>query len=475
MSTAEISKPRKFRLPVAPQNVFLLLASIFGLAMIFTTPPALVGDEPNHFFRAYQISDGAIIGERMKDGGSGGWIPKNVLDTNRKLVGDIEMNHHIKFDTNLIWELRQLPVDEANKVFVPFHNTVVYAPVPYVPQVIAIYTGKIFNASPIALIYIARVVNLIFFLALAYFAIRITPVFKWVFCFLWLTPTTIFQAASAAADPVMMGSCFLTIAYFLYCALDERKEKISWLDVLKIFVLCVVAALGKQAYILLPFLFLVIPRRKFKSAAVYWATFAALIIVTFGIVGWWAALMKPIFQSYRGDIPVDADAQLSYVLHNPFTFLWVIGNSFARLGGYYFVTFFGGLTWLDLLLPQWLPITLFVIVGAFSLLDKNFDIKISRFNKAVFAAIFVGTVFLISLLLYLSWSPYAGDRVAGIQGRYFIQVAPLLFLLLYNRRYKWKNFERHVPKIIYATVTASLLFTIYSVIMRYYIASPPAA
>ncbi|MDQ3800645.1 MAG: DUF2142 domain-containing protein, partial [Acidobacteriota bacterium] len=269
MSIEKASKLRALlRLPSEPQNVFLLLAAVFGLVMVFVTPPALVGDEPNHFFRAWQISDGGIIGERMENGGSGGWIPKNVLDTNRKLVGEIEMNHHIKFDTNLISELRQLPVNEEDKIFVPFHNTVVYAPVPYVPQVIGIYVGKAFDASPLALIYITRVINLIFFLAFAYFAIRLTPVHKWTFCFLWLTPTTVFQAASAAADPVIMGSCFLTIGYFLYLALG-KDGKIETLDLVKIFALCFAAALGKQAYILLPFLFLTIPRRKFKSTAVY--------------------------------------------------------------------------------------------------------------------------------------------------------------------------------------------------------------
>src|SRR5215203_2869427 len=157
------------RMLSSPQNAFLLLASLFGMVMLFLTPAALVGDEPNHFFRAYQISDGTIIGIKH-EGYSGGWIPESILVTNRRLVGDIEMHYDVKFDTNLISELRQIPLDEGAKVFVPFHNTVVYAPVAYIPQVIGIWTGKALGASALGLIYFARFMNLLFFLALAYLA-----------------------------------------------------------------------------------------------------------------------------------------------------------------------------------------------------------------------------------------------------------------------------------------------------------------
>ncbi|HYP51380.1 MAG TPA: hypothetical protein VEQ34_10595, partial [Pyrinomonadaceae bacterium] len=91
---AEKETPGKARPFGKPQNVLLLLGGIFGLLFVFLTPPALVGDEPNHFFRAYQISDGVIIGEK-REHLSGGWIPKSVLLVNRKLVGDIEMKPQV--------------------------------------------------------------------------------------------------------------------------------------------------------------------------------------------------------------------------------------------------------------------------------------------------------------------------------------------------------------------------------------------
>lgn len=458
----------RIRQPLAkPQNAFLLLAAFFGFLMIFITPPALVGDEPNHFFRAYQISEGTIVGQKI-DNLSGGWLPKSVLDTNRKLVGEIEMNHHIKFDVNLIWELRRMPFNEDEKVFVPFHNTVVYSPVPYIPQVVGIIIGKAFNASALGLIYFARIVNLIFFLALAYFAIKKTPVHKWVFCFLWLTPTTVFQAASASVDAFTFGICFLVISHFLFYALNENS-KIGTRDVIKIFVFCLLAVLSKQAYVFLPLLFLIIPHRKFKSTAVYLIIFFTLTAICFAAVGAWSYIVKPIFMPYRGDIIINPDEQLSFIINNPFNFLKIVVVSYINFGAYYFVTFFGQLTWLDLFVPKWLTVFLFIIVTGIALLDKNSAVNVSRFDKTVFAAIIVGTAIIISTLLYMTWSPIGGDRVAGIQGRYFIPIAPLIFLLFYNHRLKWNIFSRYAPIIVYLTVTFSLLITLNSIITRYYI------
>ncbi|HUR97588.1 MAG TPA: DUF2142 domain-containing protein [Pyrinomonadaceae bacterium] len=463
----ESASGRLARLLTSPQNAFLLLASFFGVVMLFLTPPALVGDEPNHFFRAYQISDGTIVGVKH-EGYSGGWIPESVLVTNRRLVGDIEMHHDVKFDTNLITELRRVPLDEDNKVFVAFHNTVVYSPVAYVPQVIGIWAGKAVGASALGLIYFARFVNLLFFLALAYSAIRITPVHKWTFAFLWLTPTTVFQTASASVDAFTFGICFFGIACFLRLAFDDDVQ-VDWRTIAGLFAVCLLAVLSKQAYVLLPALFLIIPRAKFRSPGIYYLIFILLIFSCIAAVVWWSATVKPIFMSYRGDIETDPDRQLELILDAPLDFLKIAVASYLKLYKYYFVTFFGQLTWLDLFVPKWVTVYLFAIVTGFAVLDKGVNTRISTFDKSIFTAVIAGTALVVSVLLYLSWSPVGADRVAGIQGRYFIPVAPLFFLLLFNQKLRWGFFERRVALIFYVTVTISLAVTVYTVTRRYYL------
>lgn len=444
-----------------------LLAAVFGLLFVFTTPPALVGDEPNHFFRAYQISEGQIFGER-RENLSGGWLPKSVLDTNRKLVGNIEMNHDVKFDGNLISELRQLSLDKEDRVFERFPNTVVYTPIPYAPQVLGILAGKVFNASPLSMIYLARIFNLFFFIALAFAAIRKTPVHKWVFCLLCLTPTNVFQVASASVDAFTFGICFLAVAYFLFYAVGENAE-VKNADLAKLFVLSLLAVLSKNAYIFLPLLFLLISYRKIGTLKKYLFTFASLLIVCIGSVAAWTRLVKPIFLPYRIDIPINADEQMRLIIAHPFLFARLAAMDYINKYDYYFVSFFGQLTWLDLYVPTYLTIFVFAVLMTVSLADKNAGVSVSKLNKALFASIIVATMLLISALLYITWSPVDGVDIEGIQGRYFIPVAPLFFLLFYNRKLEWLKFEKYAYLIVYSTVIVSLAITLQTIIKRYYV------
>ncbi len=47
------------------EHVFLILGLLFGLAFVFVTPPFQVPDEYNHFFRAYEISQGKLLSQKV--------------------------------------------------------------------------------------------------------------------------------------------------------------------------------------------------------------------------------------------------------------------------------------------------------------------------------------------------------------------------------------------------------------------------
>jgi uncharacterized membrane protein len=458
---------RRFGLLAQPQYVFLILELFFGLVFIFVTPPALVGDEPNHFFRAWQISEGQIIGERREDL-SGGWLPESVLATNRKLTGDIEMNHDVKFDTALISELLYLPLEPEKRVFERFPNTVIYAPVPYAPQVVGILIGRLFGVSPLVMIYLARIVNLIAFIALTFWAIRIIPVHKWVLCLLSLTPTSVFQVSSASVDAFTFGICFLTIAVFLSYGLGE-KEKLNAVDLLKLFALCLPAVLSKQAYILLPLLFLLIPRRRVGSTVKYLCVFASLYAACLLVLAVWSLAVKTIYLPYRIDIPINPEQQVAFIIKNPLNFIFVAIKDYIYNFGYYLKTFFGQLTWLDLYVPIYLVVFNCIVIAAVATLDKDAKKMIPRYFEFIFVTIVAGTAFIISALLYMTWSPIGGDTIEGIQGRYFIPIAPLFFLLFYQDKIGWKRFAGFAPLIVYAAVVFSLTITLWSVINRYYV------
>src|SRR5262249_36604864 len=64
-----------------PVAVFLLLSIVFGLPVVFVTPPFRGADEPAHFLRAYGISRGEIVPSRADDKGRKGIVlPADIND-----------------------------------------------------------------------------------------------------------------------------------------------------------------------------------------------------------------------------------------------------------------------------------------------------------------------------------------------------------------------------------------------------------
>src|ERR1035441_9256429 len=60
-----------------PHSVFLLLAVLFGLAVLVANPPYQAPDENDHYWRAYQLSEGGVVG-RKQGNNAGGDLPALV-------------------------------------------------------------------------------------------------------------------------------------------------------------------------------------------------------------------------------------------------------------------------------------------------------------------------------------------------------------------------------------------------------------
>src|SRR5438309_11824115 len=60
-----------------PHRIFPWLALLFGLPLAFLTAPFQAPDEPSHFYRAYQISEGHLLPVYRNHRG-GGDLPENL-------------------------------------------------------------------------------------------------------------------------------------------------------------------------------------------------------------------------------------------------------------------------------------------------------------------------------------------------------------------------------------------------------------
>lgn len=429
----------KFR-DINPQIVFLIIGLIYGIGFVLVTPAFQVPDEYEHFYRALYVSEGHVIPEKLGNV-SGVYVPESV-----KITSDTVNEEWYSFikdrknKTDLV-PLLDLPFNSKNMVFEDISRIAVitYSPVPYLISAFAIDIGKLFNLSPLALMYIGRLANLLAWIFLTYLAIRITPIHKWVFLMLALLPMTLFEAASLSADSFLLGLSFLIIAVLFKFAFDDSKKKIGIKDIYILFILLLLIALAKSNYFLLLFLIFLIPNEKFGTRKKMFLVTGFLFLAIGTVVGIWYLLTKGLYVPIVPQVSISG--QLAYILGDPFRFPYILINTFIDRGTSYQFLFVGNF-WLDVPLPIWWLGFYLVTMIPVALLDKN-KINITRNQKLISAAIFIFNFIAACAIVYISWTPVGQNVIDGIQGRYFIPILPLLFLLLY----KVKNFGNYYKKI----------------------------
>lgn len=459
---------------IKPEVFFALVATFFGLVFLFITPPFQSPDEINHFYRAYQISEGHLKAVQQ-DNRVGGEIPKSLIQITEPFIY-VCFNKHVKTNYKTIAKQFKIPLEADKKVFVDFPNTSMYNPVSYFPQSVSIFILRMFNLPPMYLFYGARLFSLLFWIASIFFAIKTLPFYKWLFTLLALLPMSVFINMSLSADVATNIVSFLLMAYILKLAYsDQSRISITNFGILSLLVMLLAAA--KLVYTPIALLYLLIPINKWPSRRAYYIQLGTLFILGSSTILFCSLAMNNLHipysdynEQFRDGLPLikcaNMHEQTQYILSHGFYIFQVFINSMKHAFDMYYQGYIGTFGWLDTKLPLWFIRISYVILIFVALTDRNTSIHIKPWHKLVMVAGFTISLCLILLSQHLTWDCVGGDIISTIQGRYFISIFPLLFMLLYNRKFNLQKFV--VPTVvIYALV--GLSFTTHTLYARYYV------
>ncbi|MEX0268417.1 DUF2142 domain-containing protein [Leptolyngbyaceae cyanobacterium UHCC 1019] len=454
----------KLRL-IAPEKIFAILVSIFGILFLIVTPPFQVADENAHFFRAYHVSEGHLMAKRA-DKEFGGLLPESLSTVAQVVSAGVAFHPENKQKIEDIFTTLRIPLNVEKRSFINYWTVAKYSPVPYLPQASGIAIARLFGATPLALMYFGRLFNLIFFALTGYFAIKITPIFKWGFLLLLLTPISLFTAASVSGDALTIGVSFLLTAVFLSCALDENVSFDRPKGII-IFVLAALLSLAKPPYQLLILLFFTIPIKKIGNRKTYFAVFTLL-------AAWCAALSLGVVYAIKDlkDVSYSPEmtsptSQLAFLADNPGMFFVAFFNGWKVDGLSIIHQLIGQLGWLDTKLPGVLIDSYLGILVIIALFGGNKKIRLFRIQRFVIFLTAALNIILISFVLYLHWAPLGASVIRGWQGRYLIPFSPLLFLLFYNRKFSVEDEKLELLVTCYVPFAATL--TLIVLFYRYYI------
>ena len=163
---------------------------------------------------------------------------------------------------------------------------------------------------------------------------------------------------------------------------------------------------------------------------------------------------------------INSTEQIKNILSQPLQYLKTLGNTFEKMGTTYTLDMVGlNLGWQDIQTPiatTILALFLIIISGWF----EKHEVSLNKKQKIWTLLIVIGTILLVFTALYIAWTEVGAGIVVGVQGRYFIPVAILIFLCLCMR-------ENHVKikniKEIYYILFCIINFCAINSVIEFFI------
>lgn len=413
------------------ETVFVVTALSFGFLYSFVVTPYARPDEKAHIDTVYEYSNVLLgIEEPGKEK-----VYMRFCDTQVTFGEYPTKESYEEIYTGIFSKTGDTTLTATSSIATGVN------PILYGPAVIGITVARILNLNSILLFMIGSWFNLLGFVLLVHFGMKILPFGKTLLFMIGILPITLQQASSFSYDAMINGFALLFTCYCLYIVYE--KQKLKGKDILLLTILGIAVGLGKGgAYIPLIFLVLMIPMEKFSNKKSFIGVMAgiigiALIIAimsnasavaetasldgsgTGNFIEWANSpgyTIQDIFNDIKGDI------QLAF-------------NTIFDATGYYITTFLGGsLGWLNINLPIIYTYIFYILVFISALKKDTEKQYITAGNKVYMAVLSLASAALIILSMLLAFTPKYSSAVQGVQGRYFIPISLCTLLLIRNTR-----------------------------------------
>lgn len=450
-------------------KVAFVIIMIFGITAALIVPICDVSDELEHLTRAEITSQGVLIPHwtgddvgihrlyNQSDEGKYSTVlnPNVGFETIQSLVffsqsrektvfdieGDTDKIDHTKFVDGSAFEQN------------PFFG--------YLPQAIGILIAKLFDLNVIWILWLGRIGNLLGYATLISLAVRKTPVLKMPLLAVSCIPITIYQAASASIDSMIIGLGILAVAYFIYMLKADEKS-IELKDVAIFTVICLLLGLCKLTYLAFIFMLLIVPRMNFAFEKALPVSLGSISIVAIIGVLWSRYSTPALMHSWRSKLNwVSSTGQISYLIHNPM-FAWkfitqIFTTDLAWMVYGVFNFFSAGSKYHYANTYYLITVMLLLFLLAILILypeNNRFSKKTRLGSLLVLLIVYVGTCF----VQLLTWSS-VGYVQLGINTRYFVPLIALIPLIAAFNYFDWDKakFDNYSIVFIIAFMAALIL------------------
>lgn len=450
------------------------LLLVFGLILVFLTPPIQSADEDSHFIRSVMVAEGNL-GTRQDNGRWGQDVPVSLVqyvESYRPMFFDSS----VRFSYDRWYQESYQPADWETEGFHSY-SAQSLSPLYYIPQAAGITVGRvIYFIAPSDLnwagaLYFARIGNLIAYILVFMAAIRAAPKFALMLGFIAANPMTISLAASCSYDVTVILSAVTFFAAVMKAV--EKNGDVPWAHYLLILGLAFALGHSKAVYapVMLSLFMLWKPLGFTNFAKLASAAGAAAI---FGMFLSSAVFGLPL------DPPLQAaiDAQVAHVKGNVFSVPGLLAASVEKNAGNLFVGMLGNLGWLSARLPLPFLVAWFG-VGIAAVIADGLSARHSRpwaGAGLMLGGAAIATVGLF-VAMYIVWSSLTegigAPTIDSVQGRYLLPILPFVMAagvlavsaLLQPR----PKIAEAVARMQITLTTVALSVVVFMIVFRYWI------
>ena len=430
------------------ENVFLCLAGIMGIILVFISAPQARYDEHAHYWRAYEIASGHIISSSSHE------LPTSVINLFRTSNGNYP-NRNFTY-SQMKEKLKENLNKEVTEIF-PVGVTGSLTPISYMPQVVGIIIAKHMNWSPLAILWCGRLANLFLYLLVMFIAIKIIPNEKWkaILLVVGTLPMSLNLAATVSPDTIIISFTILAISYALH--LKFEKEKINIIDIVLFSILCMIPTVCKIVYFPLLLLFFILPKEKFDGKIKRLISFVLALLIVF--IPYY--ILNNIISRGDWSLPIrnNMNEQILFTVSSIPRLLLTIINTFYSESTNYFSEMIGGWNTITVISVIIFIMIMLITFCNFDKQNKYSLLKKDKIILGVIAAIEIGAVF---AAMYLSWTQARQIVIEGVQGRYFIPVLPIVLILI-NKNIINLNIKNKCIKYIITMVVSYILILGFTV------------
>ena len=418
---------------------------ILGLFYMLVFPTFSAPDEAAHFTSAYRLSSyfcGKMprAGEEFLSGASEEErkrVEKGADVLVRKADDVAGFSREIGRSSYKLALTEMFSVNREDGLTVRGEIPVNIWPVVYLPQALGISAARVLGLGYVPLVYLGRLFNLMFFVFLSALSVRLMPFKKEILMAVSALPMTLHLAGSLSYDPVFIGLSMLLGAWCFHLAF--ARKRVGWKDVLILALLLVLLEPGKLVYLPAAGICMMIPASRFSSKRSCYLSRTFLVIAVMiavylanrSVLSAWALKTEKAVAWTQG-----TGYTLQDVVKYPGEVLSVFLETLFTQSGFYLGTMLGmylGNLDTNLAIPSFCLFLLGCVLVAGAVRREGERTYLMGKQKLWISLLVFLSAGLILVSMFLGWTPKDLGYIAGVQGRYFLPLLPLVLFLFFDK------------------------------------------